>query len=132
MRSIIKGRHYRLILLGMISVVFCYTSVPALYQFLMPVRALDIPFLNFTGMAMIAVSLVWTSVMQLEFDQILFKQTDERSDVLPAVIGDYAKEIQLGYFLIMLGIALVLINAVSIALMAIACIISYNSRRVAV
>lgn len=128
-RTISKGRQYRLLLLGMISVILCFTSSPYIYQFLMPVKALDIPFLNFTGLALIAVSLVWTSVMQLEFDQILFKHSPDQRDSLTLALSTYSREIQLGYFVVMLGVALVLANAASIILLAIACRISYRSRQ---
>jgi hypothetical protein len=128
-RGLSKGRQYRLLLLGMISVILCFTSSPYIYQFLMPIKALDIPFLNFTGLALIAVSLVWTSVMQLEFDQILYKHAPEQKDTLSLAISSYGKEIQLGYFAVMLGVAIVLANAVSLILLSIACFISYRNRQ---
>lgn len=128
-KALAKGRHYRLLLLGMLTVILCFSLNPYVYQFLMPIHILDIPLINVTGFTMIFIALVRTAVIQLEFDQLLFKECNRQKESVSLAIGDYAKEIQLGYFMIILGIALVLANAVSLVLLSVTCVISYRSRQ---
>lgn len=120
-RYIQKGRHFRLLILGALTLILCYRLDPVIYKYVIPIKALDKSVINFFGMAMLLGSLVWTSVLQLEFDQQLYRYKALDSHMPVADMITYSRRIQTGYFILIFSLTLTLASVASAALLFIAC-----------
>jgi hypothetical protein len=117
-KEVAKGRSYRLLILGVLTLIICFRVNPAIYDLCIPLGMFDQPVINILGVATVFVSLAWTAVMQLEFDQKLFRHKYNGDDILLAEdILHYSRRIQLGYFLVICGVCISLVSVLSFMLL---------------
>jgi hypothetical protein len=127
-KILVRGRACRVLTMAFTTVVLCFSIYPIIYHSFIPINTLDMPALNLVGITLMAVSLVWTVLAQLDFDDDLQHIVVSGATTPTMDIAWHSKKIVTGYFIMFLGVTLTLANVVSLVLFAIACGIFYRNK----
>ncbi len=116
-RQLEKGRLCKMFVLGFTTVVLCFTLYPYIYKEFIPIGQLDDPYVNLFGLVLLCTSLIWLIITQVDFDKELYNIQGIPGSVNYINIPLYSKRIVTGYFLMFVGITIILSNIVSTALL---------------
>jgi len=122
----LRGRACRLLTMAFTTIVLCSALYPYAYKTFIPIRSLDIPLLNLVGIALLATSLIWMVLAQINFDEDLQRVAHKIMPVQSLDMTLHSKRLVTGYFIMFLGITLTLASVVSMALFALACAILHR------
>lgn len=127
-KLLIRGRACRLLTMGFTTIVLCSAAYPYAYNSFIPIHFLDIPLLNLVGISLLATSLIWTVLAQINFDEDLEKVALKVIPVQSIDMTLHSKRLVTGYFIMFLGITLTLASVMSIVLFGVACGILQKNR----
>lgn len=114
------GRLFRATLLACVLNVVLYTFWPAAYTMLTPIFWLNAPVFDYVGILLLAVSLVWVLVAQAQMGtswRIGIDRQNQTKLVQTGVFGRSRNPIFLGMRVTLVGLFLVLPNALSFAVL---------------
>lgn len=111
------GRVFKLLFAAVVVIVVLYATFEGLYQYLTPVAWLERRWLQSAGVVLLLISLVWTVVAQAQMGESWRIGIDEERRtplVREGVFGLSRNPIFLGMMLTLLGLFLVIPNAVTL------------------
>lgn len=111
------GRVFKLLFALVVAVVLAYSFSPDVYQYSVMIGWLERDWLKWTGVALLLMSLVWTVVAQVQMGESWRIGIDEERRtplVRGGVFGLSRNPIFLGMMLTLLGMFLVIPNAVTL------------------
>ena len=111
------GRVFKLVFGAVVAVVAVYSTSERLYQYLTPISWLEHRILQWAGVIILVVSLIWTVVAQAQMGESWRIGIDEERRtplVRRGVFGLSRNPIFLGMMLTLLGLVLVIPNAVTL------------------
>jgi protein-S-isoprenylcysteine O-methyltransferase Ste14 len=111
------GRIFKLLFALIAAAVLVYSLWPAAYRYAVPIGWLEHAWLKWTGVALLLLSLIWTVLAQAQMGEswrIGIDQTHRTSLIQSGVFGLSRNPIFLGMMLTLLGLFLVIPNAVTL------------------
>lgn len=111
------GRVFKLLFAAAVAAVVMYSTSERLYQYLTPIPWLEHPWLQTAGVVLLLASLAWTVVAQAQMGESWRIGIDEEQRtplVRKGVFGLSGNPIFLGMMLTLLGLFLVIPNAVTL------------------
>ena len=111
------GRVFKLLFTAVVAAVAVHSLSERLYEYLTPIAWLERPWLRWAGVALLLVSLAWTVVAQAQMGESWRIGIDEEHRtplVRKGVFGVSRNPIFLGMMLTLLGLFLVIPNAVTL------------------
>lgn len=111
------GRIFELVFALVLAVVLAYSFLPEVYRYAVPIGWLEHAWLKSVGVALLLVSLGWTVLAQAQMGEswrIGIDQEHRTSLVRSGVFGLSRNPIFLGMILTLLGLFLVIPNAVTL------------------
>jgi len=111
------GRVFKLLFAAVVAAVAVYSLSERLYEYLTPMAWLERPWLRWAGVALLLVSLAWTVVAQAQMGESWRIGIDEERRtplVCKGVFGLSRNPIFLGMISTLLGLFLVMPNAVTL------------------
>lgn len=111
------GRVFKLLFALVVAVVLAYSLAPDFYQYTVPVVWLDLAWLKWAGVALLLLSLLWTVAAQAQMGESWRIGIDEEHRtplVRGGVFGVSRNPIFLGMMLTLLGLFLVIPNALTL------------------
>jgi protein-S-isoprenylcysteine O-methyltransferase Ste14 len=115
------GRIFKLLFALIVGVVLVYSFWPGVYLYFMPIDWLERSWLRWTGVTLLLLSLVWTVVAQAQMGEswrIGIDQTHRTNLVQSGVFSRSRNPIFLGMMLTLLGLFLVIPNALTLLTLA--------------
>lgn len=116
------GRVYKVMVAGTWISIGCYSFLPGYYQYLMPVQYLEDGSLRLTGLILLLVSFLWTSIAQYQMSRSWRIGIDysETTELIDHGLFKYSRNpIFLGVLLSYLGTFLIIPNMLSFAILLI-------------
>lgn len=113
------GFIYKMTVIGIASVILLYSFIPHLYEYLVPIRYLDILVLKQLGLSFLVISFLWTLVAQIQMAnswRIGINYEEKTELVQKGIFGISRNPVFLGVLVFYLGIFLITPNAISLAL----------------
>jgi protein-S-isoprenylcysteine O-methyltransferase Ste14 len=111
------GRVFKLLFALVVTVVLTYSFWPGVYRYTVPIEWLEPAWLRWVGVALLLVSLAWTLLAQAQMGEswrIGLDQEHRTSLVRSGVFGLSRNPIFLGMMLTLLGLFLVIPNALTL------------------
>ncbi|MEP3389447.1 MAG: methyltransferase [Reichenbachiella sp.] len=114
------GRVYKLMVLGTWISIGCYSFLPDQYHFLMPVDYLEHELLRLSGLILLVVSFLWTSIAQYQMSKSwrIGIDYDEKTELINHGLFNYSRNpIFLGVLISYLGTFLIIPNTLSFSVL---------------
>ncbi|WP_422358896.1 methyltransferase family protein [Reichenbachiella sp.] len=114
------GRVYKLMVLGTWISIGCYSFLPDQYHFLMPVDYLEHELLKLSGLILLVVSFLWTSIAQYQMSKSwrIGIDYDEKTELINHGLFNYSRNpIFLGVLISYLGTFLIIPNTLSFSVL---------------
>ena len=111
------GRVFKLVFVVVVLVVFVYSASPVAYTYTLPIQWLENRWLSSTGVLLLLLSLVWTSIAQSQMGEAwrIGIDTQHRTPLVQkGLFGISRNPIFLGMILTLLGLFLTLPNALTL------------------
>lgn len=115
------GRTFKLVFALVVATVLAYSFWPAAYRYTMPVEWLELAWLKWTGIALLLLSLVWTVLAQSRMGEswrIGIDQEHRTKLVQSGVFRLTRNPIFLGMLMTLLGLFMVIPNALTLLTLA--------------
>lgn len=110
------GFYFKIILIAMLLYVMVYAFYPAGYSYFLPITQLDTSLIQYSGLGMLFISLVWTVIAQANMKnswRIGIDTVTKTELVTTGLFGISRNPIFFGMILTLLGLFLVTPNAVT-------------------
>lgn len=117
------GRIFKILLVIILIVCAAYTFFPSAIPFLVPIQYLEIPPLQAAGLMLMFLALIWISVAQFQMGNSWRIGIDEKNATTLVTTGVFAisrNPIFLGMLTTLTGLFLVIPNAATLAVYAVA------------
>ena len=111
------GRVFKLLFALIVAVVLAYSVWPEVYRYAAPINWLEHTWLKWTGVVLLLISIVWTVIAQAQMDKswrMGIDQEHRTSLVRSGVFGLSRNPIFLGMMLTLVGLFLVIPNALTL------------------
>lgn len=126
------GRVYKLMVLLTWVSIGIFSFYPSWYQFLMPVQYLDIEWLRTTGLILLVVSFLWTSLAQYQMSKSwrIGIDYEEKTELISHGLFNYSRNpVFLGVLVSYLGTFLIIPNVLSFSILLVTLIIMQTQVR---
>jgi protein-S-isoprenylcysteine O-methyltransferase Ste14 len=110
------GRYFKVVLIGLLLYVLVYAFFPTIYPSFLPIRILEASAVQYAGLSIMLIALVWTVVAQNHMRDSWRIGIDSNAKTALVTNGLFAHSrnpIFLGMALVLLGLMLVTPNAVT-------------------
>lgn len=120
------GRVFKLLVAVVVAVVFIYSFLPSAYQYLLPVPWLECSWIRLSGVILLSASLVWTILAQGQMGEswrIGIDSARKTTLVQGGVFRISRNPIFLGIMITLLGLFLMIPNAVTLLIFVLALVL---------
>ncbi len=119
-RLIQLARFYRKLTMCFFTIVICFALYPLVYNSFIPIKELDLPAINISGIIVLFSSLLIVVSAQVDFDASFYRNAIVNQYPDGSEVIKYSKRVTAGYLLMFAGVTMVLCNLITILLLAIA------------
>ena len=114
------GRVYKLLVIFTWISICCYSFFPNWYQYLLPIKYVEFNWLKISGVLLLIISFIWTSIAQYQMARSwrIGIDYDEKTDLISHGLFKYSRNpVFLGVLISYLGILLVIPNILSFSIL---------------
>ena len=122
----VVGLYFKLVLIAIFVYVVIYTFFPICYDHFLPIRQLANPTINYIGLSLLVISLVWTVIAQIHMKNSwrIGIDTDTKTDLITSGIFSISRNpIFFGMIVTLLGLFLTTPNALTVLFLILAYIL---------
>lgn len=112
--------YFRIIFFLFIVMILVYTVLPDFYYLFMPIERLDHPIINFTGLLILKIAIVWIVFAQIHIDKELYKYSRNIESLSTMELIRYSeKMLSIGILLLFIGFCTTITNIFGLLLVTI-------------